>query len=71
MIAVYTISNVFSLCITEVVHDVEDYIKFYVQDNLSGKRSRICKSRVRTTTKGEAYFEHKKQRIYLDECMKV
>lgn len=71
MLAYYSITAFITLNILEVVHDVEDYVVFYVSNNETGERSNKTKSRVRYTAKGVPYFMHYKQRIYLDECMRV
>ncbi len=71
MLAYYNITAFITLNILEVVHDVEDYVVFYVSNNETGERSNKTKSRVRYTAKGVPYFMHYKQRIYLDECMRV
>ena len=71
MLAYYSITAFITLNILEVVHDVEDYVVFYVSNNDTGERSNKTKSRVRYTAKGVPYFMHYKQRIYLDECMRV
>ena len=71
MLAYYSITAFITLNILEVVHDVEDYVVFYVSNNETGERSNKTKSRVRYTTKGVPYFMHYRQRIYLDECMRV
>ncbi len=70
MLAYYNITAFITLYIVEIVHDVEDYVVFYVS-NETGERSNKTKSRVRYTAKGVPYFMHYKQRIYLDECMRV
>lgn len=70
MLAYYNITAFITLYIVEIVHDVEDYVVFYVSND-TGKRSNKTKSRVRYTAKGVPYFMHYKQRIYLDECMRV
>ena len=71
MIAYYSITAFITLNILEIVHDVEDYVVFYVSNNETGEHSNKTKSRVRYTAKGVPYFMHYKQRIYLDECMRV
>lgn len=71
MLAYYNITAFITLYIVEIVHDVEDYVVFYVSNNETGERSNKTKSRVRYTTKGVPYFMHYKHRIYLDECMRV
>lgn len=71
MLAYYNITAFITLNILEIVHDVEDYVVFYVSNNETGERSNKTKSRVRYTAKGVPYFMHYKQRIYLDECMRV
>ena len=71
MLAYYSITAFITLNILEVVHDVEDYVVFYVSNNETGERPNKTKSRVRYTAKGVPYFMHYKQRIYLDECMRV
>ena len=71
MLAYYNITAFTTLYIVEIVHDVEDYVVFYVSNNDTGERSNKTKSRVRYTTKGVPYFMHYKQRIYFDECMRV
>ena len=53
------------------IHDVEDYVVFYISNNDTGEHSHKTKSRVRYTVKGAPYFMHKGHRIYLDECMRV
>ena len=71
MIAYYNISAFVTLCIIELIHDVEDYVVFYISNNDTGEHSHKTKSRVRYTVKGAPYFMHKVHRIYLDECMRV
>ena len=70
MLAYYNITAFITLYIVEIVHDVEDYVVFYVSND-TGERSNKTKSRVRYTAKGVPYFMHYRQRIYLDECMRV
>lgn len=71
MIAYYSLSLVTSVCITDIIHDTEDYVKFYEYNSSTGEKSRTCKSRIFYTYRDVPYFIHKKQRIYLDECIKI
>ena len=71
VIAYYNINAFISLHIAEIVYSTEDYVVFYVYNSNSGERSKKIKSRVRFTSSGVPYFIHAKQRVYLDECIKV
>lgn len=71
MIAYYNITATISLCIEKIIHDYDDYVRFYTVDSQSGIKSSMLKSRVRFTTRGVPYFMHKKTRYYLDDFMRV
>ena len=71
MIAYYNITATISLCIDEIIHDSDDYLRFYTVDSQSGTKSQFIKSRVRFTTRGVPYFMHNRTRYYLDDFMKA
>lgn len=71
VIAYYNINAFISLHINEIVYSTEDYVVFYVYNSNSGEHSKKIKSQVRFTSSGVPYFIHSKQRVYLDECIKV
>ena len=71
MIAYYCLNLMESLYITRIVYDCDDYVEFFVSNNDTGQRSKLCKSRVNYTAWGVPYFIHNKRRVYLDECKKI
>lgn len=71
MIAYYNITASVTLYIKEIIHDCEDYVKFFISDNERGEGSRIRKSQIRYTPKGSPYFICNRRRVYLDECIKI
>lgn len=71
MIAYYLISFRKTLYIEKIEHGINDYVVFYVKDELTETKSRKSKSRIQHTAKGQPYFIHYKRKIYLDECIKV
>lgn len=71
MIAYYYLNLMESLYITRIVYDCDDYVEFFVSNNDTGQRSKLCKSRVNYTARGVPYFIHNKRRVYLDECKKI
>lgn len=71
MIAYYNITASVTLYIKEIMHDCEDYVKFFISDNERGESSRVRKSQIRYTTKGSPYFICNRRHVYLDECIKI
>lgn len=70
MIAYYNLTGSRTLYITKILHDIDDYVVFFISDSLIGTRSRAIKSCVRYTSKGAPYFISNRRRIYLDECLR-
>lgn len=71
MKAYYNITVYITLFIREIIHDCEDYVKFYISNNESGKCTRLRKSKIRQDKDDRSYFITGKTKIYLDECMKI
>lgn len=67
-IATYSITNTMGIVILQIAHENgTDYVMSY-DVVLDSKKSRVTKSEVRYTTKGEPYFHKHHKRIYLNEC---
>ena len=71
MIAYYTLNIMERLEILRIEHDIEDRVVFKVVTfNDFRKESKTLKSRIRTNAKGEHYFYHNKQRVFLSDCLR-
>lgn len=71
MIAYYTLNITERLEILSIEHDIEDRVVFKVVTfNDFRKESKTLKSRIRTNAKGEHYFYHNKQRVFLNDCLR-
>lgn len=71
MIAYYTLNIMERLEILSIEHDIEDRVVFKVVTfNDFRKESKTLKSRIRTNAKGEHYFYHNKQRVFLSDCLR-
>lgn len=71
MIAYYTLNITERLEILSIEHDIEDRVVFKVVTfNDFRKESKTLKSRIRTNAKGEHYFYHNKQRVFLSDCLR-
>lgn len=71
MIAYYTLNIMERLEILSIEHDIEDRVIFKVVTfNDFRKESKTLKSRIRTNAKGEHYFYHNKQRVFLSDCLR-
>lgn len=71
MIAYYTLNTMERLEILSIEHDIEDRVVFKVVTfNDFRKESKTLKSRIRTNAKGENYFYHNKQRVFLSDCLR-
>lgn len=71
MIAYYTLNIMERLEILSIEHDIEDRVVFKVVTfNDFRKESKTLKSRIRTSAKGEHYFYHNKQRVFLSDCLR-
>ena len=71
MIAYYTLNIIERLEILSIEHDIEDRVVFKVVTfNDFRKESKTLKSRIRTNAKGEHYFYHNKQRVFLSDCLR-
>lgn len=71
MIAYYTLNIMERLEILSIEHDIEDRVVFKVATfNDFRKESKTLKSRIRTNAKGEHYFYHNKQRVFLSDCLR-
>ena len=69
VIAVYSLTAFNAIEILEIIHDIDDYIKFrWINNGVSGKPHR---AKVKYSKEGRAYFNTYKLSIPLDECIRI
>lgn len=72
MIAYYNLTAFVSLIIDDIIHDTEDKVVFHLHNNETNEKiGRKRKATVRFDRKGVPYFIHNRNKIYLDECMRI
>ena len=69
LIAVYTVTNNFSIKIYGFKYGIDDYV--YACLSSDNKQTPIKAYKLYNATKKGAYFNMKGTRIYLSECIKV
>ena len=65
----YPVTMGSSIVIYDVVHDIDDKIKFAW--NICGKVKKVHYSKVRYEKEGRSYFKTYNKKIYIDECLQA
>lgn len=69
IIGTYGFTNDSGIAVVGVEHGVDDVVLYrYVNGE---QRSRLCRSRVRNSASGRAYFQTRSGRIHLDEVIRT
>ena len=69
VIATYGESFFSDVLIYLIDYDVNDFVVF--SWDTCGNIGRTCKSRIRYDKSGEAYFNTRKRRVHLSECLRT